>query len=63
MRLSQRRAPFTSRPMPGIRTRTSSTIPARKNQGALVCQKRTGTMKVSVAAKSASARKMLCRMR
>ena len=33
-RLSQRRAPFTSRPMPGISTSTSSTTQAAKNQGA-----------------------------
>ena len=41
-RLSQRRAPFTSRPMPGTSTSTSSMTQAAKNHGAAFCQKRTG---------------------
>ena len=46
---SQRWLPFTSRPMPGISTSTSSTMPARNSHGAIFCQPRSGTWKATSA--------------
>ena len=42
-RASQRRLPFTSRPMPGISTSTSSPTPTTNSHGAACCHSAHGT--------------------
>ena len=59
----QRRAPFTSRPMPGMSTRVSTPTPAMKSQGAATCQWRNGTLNATAPAASPTARKIPWRAR
>src|SRR5437773_11240248 len=62
-RSSQRRAPFTSRPNPGISTSTRSATPPRSNAGAACCQSRAGTRNTVMAASRATPRNMPWRAR
>ena len=62
-RSSQRRAPFTSRPNPGISTSTRSATPPRNNAGAACCQSRAGTRNTVMAASRATPRNMPWRAR
>src|SRR3989454_10373986 len=55
-RSSQRRAPFTSRPNPGISTSTRSATPPRNNAGAACCHSRAGTRNTVMAASKATPR-------
>src|SRR3954466_9733240 len=60
---SQRRAPLTSRPMPGTSTSTSSVTAPRNSAGAARRHSRTGTCTANTPDTTAKARNTACRAR
>ncbi|MNT99297.1 hypothetical protein D3C72_2421130 [compost metagenome] len=60
---SQRRAPLTTLPTPGISTATSSSSAATKSQGAARSQSFMGTWKASSAATKPTTRYIMWRVR
>src|SRR5262252_4448182 len=60
---SQRRAPLTSRPTPGMSTRMSRTTVITNSHGAARCHRRTGIWKTIMPARTLAPRKAACRNR